>query len=121
MIAKLSSAVFYTITRKLLGAFYVDQKKKGLLPSTLPSEHEQWGSQLVALNGMTQSFTLPVHISYAMAAVMTMRSGDFPGFVACPYWTECTTDTIMITPDYETGKGYTGTGKSTVTLILLSI
>ena len=81
----------------------------------------QWGSQLVALNGMTQSFTLPVHISYAMAAVMTMRSGDFPGFVACPYWTECTTDTIMITPDYETGKGYTGTGKSTVTLILLSI
>lgn len=28
-----------------MGAFYVDQKKKGLLPSTLPSEHEQWGSQ----------------------------------------------------------------------------
>ena len=26
-----------------MGAFYVDQKKKGLLPSTLPSEHEQWG------------------------------------------------------------------------------
>ena len=44
MIARLSLAVFYIITRKLLGAFYVDQKKKGLLPSTLPSEHEQWGS-----------------------------------------------------------------------------
>lgn len=43
MIARLSLAVFYIITRKLLGAFYVDQKKKGLLPSTLPSEHEQWG------------------------------------------------------------------------------
>ena len=27
-----------------MGAFYVDQKKKDLLPSTLPSEHEQWGS-----------------------------------------------------------------------------
>lgn len=81
----------------------------------------QWGSQLVALNGMTQSFALPIHISYAMAAVMTMRSGDFPGFVACPYWTECTTDTIMITPDYETQQGYTGTGKSTVTWILLAI
>ena len=81
----------------------------------------QWGSQLVALNGMTQSFALPVHISYAMAAVMTMRSGDFPGFVACPYWTECTTDTIMITPDYETQQGYTGTGKSKVTWILLAI
>ena len=90
----------------------------GLSPSAVS---RQWGSRLVALDGMTQSFTLPVHISYAMAAVMTMRSGDFSGFVACPYWTECTTDTIMITPDYETGKGYTGTGKSTVTLILLSI
>lgn len=27
-----------------MGAFYVDQKKKDLLPSTLPSEHEQWGT-----------------------------------------------------------------------------
>jgi len=81
----------------------------------------QWGSQLVALNGMTQSFALPLTISYAMAAVMTMRSGDFSGFVACPYWTECTTDTIMITPDYETQQGYTGTGKSNVTWILLAI
>lgn len=43
MIARLSSAVFYIITRKLLGAFYVDQKKKDLPPSTLPSEHKQWG------------------------------------------------------------------------------
>jgi hypothetical protein len=43
IIARLSSEVFYIITKKLLGAFYVDQKKKGLLPSTLLSEHEQWG------------------------------------------------------------------------------
>lgn len=121
MIARLSSAVFYTTTRKLLGAFYVDQKKKVLPPSTLPSEHKQWGSQIVALNGVTQSFTLPLTISYAMAAVITMRSGDFSGFVACPYWTECTKNTIMITPDYETQQGYTGTGKSTVTWILLAI
>ena len=56
-----------------------------------------------------------------MAAVMTMRSGDFPGYVACPYWSECTKDAIMITPDYETDQGYTGTGKSTVTWILLAI
>lgn len=79
------------------------------------------GSQLVALNGMTQSFALPLTISYAMAAVMTMRSGDFSGFVACPYWTECTTDTIMITPDYETQQGYTGTGKSNVPWILENV
>ena len=81
----------------------------------------QWGSQTVALNGMTQSFALPLHISYAMAAVMTMRSGDFPGYVACPYWSDCTTDTIMITPDYETQQGYTGTDESKVTWILLAI
>lgn len=90
----------------------------------LLSQHqdaEQWGSQIVALNGITQSFTLPLTISYAMVAVMTMRSGDFPGYVACPYWSECTKDTIMITPDYETNQGYTGTGKSTVTWILLAI
>ena len=71
----------------------------------LLSVSKQWGSQIVALNGITQSFTLPLTISYAMAAVMTMRSGDFPGYVACPYWSECTKDTIMITPDYETGQG----------------
>ena len=46
IIARLSSAVFYIITKKLLGAFYVDQKKKGLLPSTLLSEHEQWGTAI---------------------------------------------------------------------------
>lgn len=87
----------------------------------LLSGFKQWGSQLVALNGITQSFALPLTISYAMAAVITMRSGDFPGYVACPYWSECTKDTIMITPDYETNQGYTGAGKSTVTWILLAI
>ena len=58
MIAKLSSAVFYTITRKLLGAFYVDQKKKGLLPSTLPSEHEQWG--IIQLKNGKGTISLPI-------------------------------------------------------------
>ena len=88
---------------------------------SLPSANRQWGSELVNLNGVTQTFALPIAITYAMASVMTMRSGDFSGFVACPYWTECTTSTIMITPDYETQQGYTGSGKSTVTWILLAI
>lgn len=83
--------------------------------------YKQWGSQNVVLNGSIQSFALPLHISYAMAAVMTMRSGDYPGFVACPYWTECTTTTIMMTPDYETNQGYDGTEKSVVTWVLLAI
>lgn len=58
MIARLSSAVFYIITRKLLGAFYVEQKKKGLLPSTLPQEHEQWLTY-VNINGLS-SVTYPI-------------------------------------------------------------
>ena len=71
MIARLLSSVFYIITRKLLGAFYVDQKKKGLLPSTLPSEHEseheQWG------NGKTSKLigevAFPIDYSKPLAAV----------------------------------------------------
>lgn len=34
--------MFYIITRKLLGAFYVDQKKMDLPPSMLSSAIEQW-------------------------------------------------------------------------------
>lgn len=34
--------ISFSNTRKILGAFYVDQKKKDLPPSTLPSEHKQW-------------------------------------------------------------------------------
>lgn len=80
----------------------------------------QWGSNVLNLNGITQEIALPLNITYAAAAVMTMRSGDFPGYVACPYWSECSTSTIRITPDYEIGQGYAGTGQATVTWILLS-
>jgi hypothetical protein len=58
MIARLSLEVFYIITRKLVGAFYVDQKKKDLLPSTLPSEHEQWGQTNAE---RTTSFNITFH------------------------------------------------------------
>lgn len=81
---------------------------------------EQWGSNVINLNGVTQEITLPININYAAAAVVTMRSGDFPGYVACPYWSECTQTSIKITPDYEIGQGYTGTAQATVTWILLS-
>lgn len=80
----------------------------------------QWGSNVFNLNGSTQEITLPLNINYSAAAVMTMRSGDFPGYVACPYWSECSTSTIRITPDYEIGQGYAGTGQAAVTWILLS-
>lgn len=80
----------------------------------------QWGSNVINLNGVTQEITLPININYAAAAVVTMRSGDFPGYVACPYWSECTQTSIKITPDYEIGQGYTGTAQATVTWILLS-
>lgn len=80
----------------------------------------QWGSNVINLNGVTQEITLPININYAAAAVVTMRSGDFPGYVACPYWSECTQTSIKITPDYEIGQGYTGTAQASVTWILLS-
>lgn len=47
---------------------------------------KQWGSNALNLNGTTQEITLPLNINYAAAAVATMRSGDFPGYVCCPYW-----------------------------------
>lgn len=80
----------------------------------------QWGSNVINLNGVTQEITLPININYAAAAVVTMRSGDFPGYVACPYWSECTQTSIKITPDYEIGQGYAGTAQAVVTWILLS-
>ena len=61
MIARLSSAVFYIITRKLLGAFYVDQKKKDLPPSTLPSEHKQW--VYYSGSGTQAQVTLPISLA----------------------------------------------------------
>lgn len=83
-------------------------------------ELKQWGSNIVNLNGIVQDITLPLKINYAAAAVVTMRSGDFPGYVACPYWSECTQTSIKITPDYEIGQGYAGTGQAPVTWILLA-
>ena len=80
----------------------------------------QWGSNVINLNGVTQELTLSININYATAAVVTMRSGDFPGYVACPYWSECTRTSIKITPDYEIGQGYAGTAQAVVTWILLS-
>lgn len=80
----------------------------------------QWGSNILNLNGLTQEITLPLNINYASAAVATMRSVDFPGYVACPYWSECTQTSIKITPDYEIGQGYNGTAQAVVTWILLS-
>ena len=80
----------------------------------------QWGSNALNLNGITQEITLPLNINYAAAAVATMRSGDFPGYVCCPYWSECTCTTICITPDYEVGQGYAGTAQAIVTWILIA-
>ena len=43
-----------------MGAFYVDQKKKDLLPSTLPSEHEQWGTTNNDKGAGGTSFAYPI-------------------------------------------------------------
>ena len=58
-----------------MGAFYVDQKKKGLLPNTLPSEHEQWGNLNV---GTTDTkVALPINFSnntYRVAVTSTWNA-----------------------------------------------
>lgn len=71
MIARLLSAVFYIITRKPLGAFYVDQKKKGLLPSTLPSEHEQWGYATYNSNPNGQAIVPAISFNTFFAGFVT--------------------------------------------------
>lgn len=91
-----------------------------MMPNGSPLGYKQWGSNVLNLNGFTQEMTLPLNINYAAAAVATMRSGDFPGYVACPYWSECTKTSIKITPDYEIGQGYAGTAQAVVTWILIS-
>ena len=58
-----------------MGAFYVDQKKKDLLPSTLPSEHEQWGFGKTA-----RTFTLP--ISTQWSKVVAFHNGESPDTVS---------------------------------------
>ena len=71
MIARLLSSVFYIITRKLLGAFYVDQKKKGLLPSTLPSEHESEHEQWIYADITSSANTIhyPITMSRTLTAI----------------------------------------------------
>lgn len=59
-----------------MGAFYVDQKKKDLLPSTLPSEHEQWGSFVSVDN---ESFIiLPISATPIQVVVVDMASSGIP-------------------------------------------
>ena len=50
-----------------MGAFYVDQKKKDLPPSTLPSEHKQWIYH--AGSGTQAQITLPISLHYSGVAV----------------------------------------------------
>ncbi len=81
----------------------------------------QWGSNKLNLDGQTHTVPFSIPISYAAAALCTMRSSDFVGYVACPYWSECTQTTISITTDYETGQGYVGTSSAIVTWVVLAI
>lgn len=77
MIARLSLEVFYTITRKLVGAFYVDQKKKDLLPSTLPSEHEQWGMCSGTSEKQDQWFqAFPLSVFECFSVSLTRNGGS---------------------------------------------
>ena len=46
-----------------MGAFYVDQKKKDLPPSTLPSEHKQWGTATKEYANGIMTWEYPVTVT----------------------------------------------------------
>ena len=81
----------------------------------------QWGTNTLAIDGGTHSITLPIAISYAVCAQVTMLTNDVPDIVLCPYWTGCTTTIINITTDYETGHSYAGNGSNRVSWLLVAI
>lgn len=58
-----------------MGAFYVDQKKKGLLPSTLPSEHKQWGTAMSTADGIIHNLVYPIAVNNVRSIIVT-HSGD---------------------------------------------
>ena len=91
------------------------------IANILPLVSKQWGTNALAIDGCTHSITLPIDISYAICAQVTMRTTDVPDIVLCPYWTGCTTTTINITTDYEIGHSYTGNGKNQVSWLLVAI
>lgn len=81
----------------------------------------QWGTNTLAIDGGTHSITLPIAISSALCAQVTMLTTDIPDIVLCPYWAGCTTTTINITTDYETGHSYAGNGSNRVSWLLVAI
>lgn len=84
-------------------------------------ESKQWGTNTLAIDGGTHNITLPISISSALCAQVTMFTTDIPDIVLCPYWTGCTTTTINITTDYETGHSYAGNGSNRVSWLLVAI
>lgn len=80
----------------------------------------QWGANTLAIDGGTHNITLPISISFALCAQVTMLTADIPDIVMCPYWTGCTTTTINITTDYETGHSYAGNGSNRVSWLLVA-
>ena len=92
-----------------------------MMPNGLPLGYRQWGTNTLAIDGGTHNITLPLSISVALCAQVTMLTADIPDIVLCPYWTGCTTTTINITTDYETGHSYAGNGSNRVSWLLVAI
>lgn len=112
--------MFYIITRKLLGAFYVDQKKMDLPPSMLSSAIEQWGRVGLPIDGGSHAVPLQIMVNKIFVALVSMVSPDVPDIVMAPYWTNADANNIYITTDYETGHSYSGQGQNVVAWILIS-
>ena len=80
----------------------------------------QWGRVELPIDGNTHAVPLPMTVSKPCVAVVSMLSPDVPEIVLAPYWTNCDSNNIYITTDYEIGHSYAGTGKNIVAWVLIS-
>lgn len=75
----------------------------------------QWGkAQNIPINALQQNIVFPIAFQSAvLGAGATIQDADIPAIVVSPYLTAFDPSYMTVTVDYETEKGYNGSGKTT--------
>lgn len=104
-----------------MGAFYVDQKKKGLLPSTLPSEHKQWVTNFKTLDNDEGTYIiLPIAFpTKGIAAVLSDTWGRLSNSSAMANQTEGASINAVTTNSVQIINYWSGGLKTNVTVLAL--